>query len=59
MNVFRRLVNWLRKIKTRIVLIISFLRHRKKYIDCESFYPEKEHKSKREIFWDFIKHIIK
>ena len=59
MGVFRRIAYRLRRIKTRIILLLSFLQHYKKYIDCESFYPEKDHKSKREIFWDFIKHIIK
>ena len=43
----------------RIKLLLYFLLHYRKYIGEKSFYPEKEHKTKYEIFWDFIKHIIK
>lgn len=55
----RIIINSLRGIKIRFVLLIRFLFNYKKYIDCESFYPEKEHKSKHQIFWDFVLHIIK
>ncbi len=43
----------------RIRLVWIFIRHKSRYIDEESFYPEKEHKTRREITKDFLSHIIK
>lgn len=44
---------------SRIRLACFFLRHKSKYIDEESFYPEKEHKTNREITKDYLSHILK
>ena len=39
--------------------LLYFLLHSKKYTEERSFYPEKEHKTKCQIFRDFIFHILK
>ena len=39
--------------------MVYFLRNRKKIVGEKSFYPEKEHKSKRQIFWELFFHILK
>lgn len=44
---------------SRVRLAWTFIRHKSQYIDEESFYPEKEHKSRCEITWDFLSHIMK
>lgn len=45
--------------KNRLILLIYFITHYKKYIYEKSFYPEKEHKSKFCVFCEFICHILK
>lgn len=45
--------------KDRLILLIYFIIHYRKYIFEKSFYPEKEHKSKIHIFCEFISHILK
>ena len=61
-NVFfkmRRIVRLFSRIKYRFLLLLTFLRHYRNYINGTTFYPEKERKSKYEIFIDFVRHIIK
>ena len=43
----------------RFRLLWIFFKNKSHYIDDVSFYPEKEHKTKREITKDFLSHIIK
>lgn len=42
-----------------IKLILKFLKHHQDYINQETYYPEKQRKSKYEIFKDFLCHIVR
>ena len=50
---------FLSRIKKKGKFLLYFLLHYKKYTEERSFYPEKEHKSKSQIFRDFLFHILK
>ena len=43
----------------KIYVLLDFIVNYKKYIYKQSFYPEKKHKSSKEIYIDFLKRIIK
>lgn len=55
----KRLYLYIRSVRNRIALLLNFITRYKSYIYCESYYPEKGLKSKKEIFFDYILHIIK
>ena len=59
LHLIRAFVYRILAIYKRIRLVGVFIRHKSRYINEESFYPEKEHKTRREITKDFLSHIIK
>ena len=54
-----KLYDIINKRSPRVAKTLYFLTHYKLYIEGESFYPEKERKSKCSIFVDFLCHVIK
>ena len=50
---------FLSRMKNKGKLLLYFLLHFKKYTEERSFYPEKEHKTKCQVFRDFFFHILK
>lgn len=46
-------------VKQKIAILFHFYKNKKEYVEQESFYPEKEQKTKKQITKDFISHILK
>ena len=55
----RRVIMYIRNLKYRCKLLVIFIFNYNKYINKPSYYPEKPLKSRLQIFFDFIEHIIK
>lgn len=55
----KRLYLFAKHIKKRVYKLFVFLCNYKSYINCETYYPEKQLKNKLVIFTDFVLHIIK
>lgn len=55
----KQIYDFLARICPRTTRLIYFLLHYKLYIDERSFYPEKVHKTKFQIFKEFVSYILK